>query len=248
MLERNIKLIIEYKGTNYYGFQKQPNFVTIQGELEKALKQLFQQEIKVTGAGRTDAGVHAKGQVVNFRISHPRSLEEIQRALNALLPDDIKVREVACVPLSFHERLNAKSRVYQYAILNRKFPSAFLKEFTAFFPYNLMIDKMRAGAEYLLGTYDFRAFSACQRTDPPKSFVRTISRIEIARLGDLVILEIEANSFLYKMVRIITGTLLRVGRGKMPPEYVKEILLSCRRELAGPTLPPNGLCLLAVKY
>lgn len=253
---RNLCLEIEYDGTNYSGWQVQKNcrssFVvrrskkTIQGVIEKTLRKVLQEKVKLVVAGRTDAGVHAKAQVANFKTKSKILLKKLQWALNGLLPGDISVSRIREVPLAFHSRFNAKSKAYRYSILNRAFPSVFLRNTSYFFPYPLDISLMRRESKALLGRHDFSAFKAAEKKE--RDPVKNIKRIKIDSCNGLVYIDIEADGFLYNMVRNICGTLIDAGRGKIPRGGLKKILLSRDRKLAGVNAPAKGLCLLKVKY
>ncbi|MFZ5597021.1 MAG: tRNA pseudouridine(38-40) synthase TruA [Bacillota bacterium] len=246
---RNIKLILAYDGTAYHGFQDQGRAgpPTVQGVLEKCLAGMAGKRIKVYGASRTDAGVHARGQVVSFDAGGWNiPTERIPLALNGALPDDIAVAGACDVPESFHARFSAKAKKYIYTIHNSRVPDPFLQRYSLFFPRDLDTGAMSEAAGYLKGTHDFSAFKA--EGTPVKSSVRTIYDIAIERDGELVKILFRGDGFLYNMVRIITGTLLEVGLGKYPPPKVKEIMLSGNRAMAGPTVPARGLSLINVYY
>lgn len=246
---RNIKLVVEYDGTNYVGFQKQPNGPSIQGELELALSKLFGTDIQVNGAGRTDAGVHAWGQVVNFDCLGDVICFKIRWSVNGMLPNDIVVQSCDEIGRGFDARRDAKSRVYKYFILNRLYPSAFFGRYSHFLARNLNLTAMREAAGYLVGEHDFSAFCA---TDGAGGNTRTLSRLDILHedeiTEDLISIHVEGQAFLHNMVRIIAGTLIEVGLGNMPPEKVDLILQSLDRTQAGPTAPANGLVFVEVKY
>jgi tRNA pseudouridine38-40 synthase len=242
----NIKLVVEYDGTGYCGFQRQSARPSIQGELEAALGRLLGEEIKITAAGRTDAGVHALGQVVNFRTARPLPAPRLPPAVNRLLPRQIVVRRATAVSDDFHARRMATSRRYQYTVLNREEPSALLGRFAYQTAARLDVAAMREGARCLVGERDFAAFQAAGSST--RSTVRRLTALRIARLGDLVIIVLEADSFLYQMARIMVAALLAVGRGKMEPAQVERILRSRDRGRIGPPSPPHGLCLVRVTY
>ncbi|MCK5014217.1 MAG: tRNA pseudouridine(38-40) synthase TruA [Candidatus Omnitrophica bacterium] len=258
---RNIKLTIEYDGTNFNGWQTQAarnkqavskTQRTVQGEIEKVLRKIFKQSLKLIGSGRTDSGVHALGQVANFETRSVMPVEKMRRALNANLPEDIAIIKTEEIPLNFHARYSVKSKVYRYTILNRKARCAQQRNFSLLYPYKLNLRDMREEAKSLIGRHDFRSFTA---SDPAKrkkgieeNTVRTIKRLTITKKGDLLTLDIEANGFLYKMVRNIVGTLLEIGSGKRAKQSIKRILAKKDRNTAGITAKPNGLTLLEVKY
>lgn len=266
---RNIALEIEYDGTNYCGWQVQSSRKSqvsslkpkksIQEVLEKTLRKVLQEKIHLAASGRTDAGVHAKAQVANFKTRSTIPSDKLQRALNGLLPADIAVTGVKDVSLDFHSRFGAKSKLYRYTILNRRYPSALLRNTAYFYPHPLDIRLMRKEARCLLGKHDFKSF--CASGSSAKSTIRTIKRISIKVLTcdlqpatcdpedrSLIVIDIEADGFLYNMARNIVGTLIEIGRGKFPAGSLKKILKSRNRRFAGQTAPSRGLCLLKVGY
>ncbi len=244
---RNIKVTIEYDGTNYHGFQRQAGGVpTIQQVLEDTLAQLTKHQVNVIGAGRTDAGVHAKGQVINFMTDCRIPEDRIVLAMNSLLPDDIVAQKAEEADPSFHAQFDARSKIYRYHVFNFRVPSAFHRLYSYHVPQELDIDKMREAAGYITGRHDFSAFRAAGSN--AKTSVRNVYRLDIEHVPPHIYLTIEADGFLYNMVRIITGTLLYVGKGKLAPRNVREFVEAGRREEAGPTVPPQGLCLMEVKY
>jgi len=219
---------------------------TIQEVIEKTLQKILQEKIKLIVAGRTDSGVHALGQVANFKSLSRISLEKLHWALNCLLPEDIKVARIKNVGLDFNSRFSAKSKLYRYTILNRKYSSALLANRVYFFNHTLDVRLMRREAKALLGRHNFTSFQAADtRLRNP---LRTIKRIKISKDKDLLHIDIQADSFLYNMVRNIAGTLLEIGRGRFPEASMLKILKSKDRSLAGPTLPAKGLYLLKVHY
>lgn len=245
----NLKLEIEYDGTGYCGWQLQSrnkHKKSIQEVLEKTLQKILQEKIKLIGAGRTDAGVHALAQVANFKTKSNIALDRLQRALNGLLPDDIAVSRLEEVNPGFHSRFDASSKVYRYIILNRSYPSAFLRKRVYFCPYPLNIKLMQEESKVLLGRHNFKAFQAADKIE--RDALKTIKKLDISRDKDLIYIDIEADGFLYNMVRNIVGTLIEIGRGKLKKRELKKILLAKDRRFAGPTVPAKGLCLLEVKY
>ncbi len=249
----NFKLQIEYDGTHYYGWQVQNGKAagyqankTIQCVLEQVLKKILQEDIKLTVAGRTDSGVHALAQVANFKSSTKIPLQRLRWAANCLLPADIKITHVQKVPQAFNSRFCAKSKVYRYTILNRKYSSALLANRVYFFHHPVDVKLMRSEAKFLLGKHNFEAFQAAELRQ--RNPIRSIKRIKIGREKDFIHIDIEADSFLYNMVRNIAGTLLEIGRGRFVKGSMQKILKSRNRKVAGPTLPAKGLCLLKVKY
>lgn len=245
----NIKVTIAYDGTNYYGFQEQrgTRFVTVQEVLEKALSKLAKKEIMVIGAGRTDSGVHARGQVINFNPGDwPIPTGKVTYALNSLLPRDIAALEAVEVPDSFHARFSATAKTYRYTIYNGRLHSPFLRLYSYHLPQPLDTRAMREGAGFLVGRHDFSAFRALGT--PVKTTVRTISEARVSREGDLIYVDLRGDGFLYHMARMITGTLIRVGLGKIAPGEVAEILAGRESLRGGPTAPARGLCLEKVEY
>ena len=242
----NIKLVVEYDGTGYCGWQRQSARPSLQGELEAALGRLLKEDIKVTAAGRTDAGVHALGQVVNFRTARAMPAERIPRAVNRLLPRQVVVKCAQEVGDDFHARRMAASRRYQYTILNRDEPSALLGRFAYQTGGALDVAAMREAASGLVGEHDFAAFQAAG--SPTASTVRRLRALRAARRGDLVIVVLEADSFLYQMARIIVAALVAVGRGELEPQAVGRIREAGDRARIGPAAPAHGLCLVRVTY
>lgn len=244
---RNIKLTIEYDGSRYAGWQVQgKKSRTIQETLEKALARILHKRLRVIGSGRTDAGVHAKGQVANFKTDSGMALGRLRGALNAVLPDDISIIRLDEAALDFHSRFSARSKVYRYTILNRPSRPAISRDAAYFFPYPLDLRLMREEAKLLLGRHDFKSFQAADKRE--RGSARAIKKLVISRDKDFIHIDIEADGFLYNMVRNIAGTLIEIGRGKLPRGSMKKILLLKNRRFAGPTLPAKGLCLLEVKH
>lgn len=244
---RNIKVLVEYDGTNYHGFQRQNDRLpTIQQSLEETLEQLTKHPVNILGAGRTDAGVHARGQVINFRTDCSIPVDRLPLAMNHLLPKDIVVLAAEEAEESFHSQYRAKRKIYRYHIYNSRIPSAFDRLYSHFVPQKLNLDNMKEAAAYIVGEHDFSAFkSAGAKT---RTSIRTIYRLDIDHNPPHIYLTIEGNGFLYNMVRIITGTLLYVGKGKLTPDDVRRFVETGKREEAGPTAPPKGLCLMKVIY
>lgn len=245
---RNIKLIIEYDGTNYCGWQVQENGPSIQGSIEKALLAITSEKIKINGSGRTDAGVHARGQVANFTTSSKVPQEKFAYALNSLLPKDIVIKDSREVPLDFHARYSSVGKKYSYLIYNSKFPSALLRNYAYHIGYceRLDIGRIEKAAESFIGTYDFSGFMSTG--SKVSDTVRTINELSIEKERELICIKYKGSGFLYNMVRIITGTLLYAGIGKINPEDIKDIILSKDRERAGITVPACGLYLEEVYY
>ncbi|MBI4744301.1 MAG: tRNA pseudouridine(38-40) synthase TruA [Actinobacteria bacterium] len=242
---RNIKLILEYLGTNYAGFQKQPELTTIQGKLEEILSIFLREEIKVIGSGRTDAGVHAAGQVVNFKTNSDVTIRRLWWSVNGMLPYDIKIIKAEDVDESFNARRDAVSRIYRYYILNRNYPSVFKKDFVYFFARPLNLEKIKETLGCFIGKHDFSSFC---RIDLKRSSVRNVKRFECSLEDDFIIFEIEADSFLHSMVRTIVGMLIEAGLGRVDPEEVKNVLNSKGKIKGGPVAPSVGLVLWEVKY
>ena len=242
---RNIKITIQYNGKNYCGWQKQNNSPGIQGTIEKAIFDITREEVKITGSGRTDAGVHALGQVANFKTNSQIPVDRIPNALNAKLPKDISIVKAEEVDEDFHSRYSAKKKTYRYQIYNSLYRSPIYADISYPVKYDLDIDKMKKEAKSLIGTYDFKGFmsSGSSVTDT----VRTIYNIEVSKSEDLIIIEIEGNGFLYNMVRIIAGTLVDIGRGRIT-ENMSTIIESKSRSMAGHTAPAHGLFLKKVDY
>jgi tRNA pseudouridine38-40 synthase len=242
----NIKLTIEYDGTNYHGWQTQPNGQTIQAVLENALAVLFNEPIRITGSGRTDAGVHALGQIANFHIDKPFHRHRLLRGLNALTPRDITIKDAEAIADSFDARRDGRARIYRYQILNRPTPSPFYLNRAWHLHAPLVVEAMRAAIPCLLGEHDFSSFRAagCDADHP----VRKVYETSLERRGDLLVYSIEATAFLRHMVRNIVGTLVEVGHGVRAPESFAELLAARDRTRAGITAPAQGLYLMEVKY
>lgn len=243
---RNVKVVIEYDGTDFAGFQYQPGELSIQGELERVLLELVKSKVTVFGAGRTDAGVHAIGQVINFHSEINIPVQKMCLVFNSLLPQGISAVSAEEVSEDFHSRYCAKSRWYQYRILNRENKSAQRARFCWHIRKILNIDAMIESAQYLIGVNDFSSFSCagCETS----CFIRNLTNIGIKRENDEVVIDVRANAFLRSMVRVIIGTLVEVGLGKRLPEEMKQILEGRNRVLAGATAPACGLCLMEVEY
>lgn len=244
---RNIRLLLQYEGTRYQGWQRQTSSDnTIQGKLEQLLTQMCKEPIEVMGSGRTDAGVHARGQVANFHTSSSMSTEEMLVYINKYLPRDIAVIQVTEASPRFHSRLNACGKRYCYKVINSPIPDVFMRRYALEFPQQLNVKVMQEAAENLLGEHDFKAFTSAKKGK--KSTVRRIDKIAIDKEGDLLTFTFEGNGFLHHMVRILMGTLLEVGTGQINPEQMQEILVSGSREMAGALVPAKGLTLMEVFY
>ena len=244
---RNIKLVIEYDGKEFNGWQKQPNKLNIQGSIEEAIKQITGEEIELNASGRTDAGVHAYGQVANFKTESNLPIEKFPVAINTKLKKSIRIIKAEEVDERFHSRLNCKKKTYRYVINNSEFASAIYRNLETHIPQKLNIKKMKEAIKYFEGEHDFKAFKASGTSS--KSSVRTIYKAEIIEMpNNRIYIELTGNGFLYNMVRIIAGTLVDVGLEKIKPEEISNIIEKGKRDLAGKTLPPNGLFLLNVEY
>ncbi len=244
---RNIKMIIQYDGSNFKGFQRlKDNDNTIQGKIEDVLSKLTGENIEIVASGRTDMGVHALGQVANFKTNCTESVEKIQNYLYKYLPESIVVTKIEEVDDRFHSRYNAKSKIYMYRIDNNKYHNPFNRRYTHHLDKKLDIEKMQEASKYLIGEHDFTSFASSR--SKKKSHVRTIEYIKIQEKNNLLEIYIKADGFLYNMVRIIVGTLIDAGLHKIDPEDVKTMLESKNRVVASDTAPAKGLYLLDVQY
>ncbi len=243
---RNIVLTVSYDGTNYCGWQRQKNGPTIQEKLEQAASQVMKEPIAVEGCGRTDAGVHAMEYICNFKTGCSIPEDRIALAINCCLPDDIVVKKAWQTDWDFHSRFSAKKKTYLYRIDQGPVPNPFQKNYAWYMKYPLDIQKMNRAAADIVGTHDFRCFMASGGT--VKTTVRTVDRLCIEKKGSLVEIEVSANGFLYNMVRIITGTLVYVGVGKLQPDCIPDLIASADRRKAGITAPPQGLYLKELVY
>ena len=243
-MTQNHKITISYDGTDYCGWQKQKVHRTIQGELEKALMKIISMETSVIGSGRTDAGVHAQGQVAHFRANTRLDAKEFVQALNGTLPNDIRVTSLQRADSKFHARKSAKSKIYRYRILNSPRISPFILRYVLHWPSSLDFQAMSEAACLFIRESDFTSFSSNRELHP----VRQVIRSEITQRGDEIVYTVEANGFLRYMVRSIVGTLLYVGRKKMLPEDIEDMFMMKKRSLKSPTAPAKGLCLIKVKY
>ncbi|MHB1425816.1 MAG: tRNA pseudouridine(38-40) synthase TruA [Gemmataceae bacterium] len=243
---RNIRLLLSYEGTDFHGWQLQPGLRTVQETLESAIAALTGEQLRVNASGRTDTGVHAVGQVVNFHTETKLTAEVLARALNAHLPSDVVVGEAADVPESFDANRDAKRKLYRYILHDGPVPELFLRRYCHHTRYRLDAAAMARAAACLRGRHDFRSFE----TEWPNraSSVRTITHLAVNRFGAWIWLDVEADGFLYNMVRAIAGTLINVGRGYWPEARVAEIVEARDRTLAGPTAPAQGLFLMRVSY
>ncbi len=241
-----IKLIIAYDGTNYHGFQSQVNGIAIQDVIELALADLFCEPLRIKSASRTDTGVHAEGNVAVFDVETRIAPSKIALALNARLPEDIRIVDSEEVPGDFHPRFQETVKTYEYRILNRKFPDPMMRNLENHIYYPLDAEKMDRAAQYLVGEHDFASF--CSSGYSSKTTVRTIYRAEVIRTGDRISFFITGNGFLYNMVRILAGTLIEIGEGKYPPEEMEKILEARDRSCAGQTALAKGLVLKEIRY
>jgi tRNA pseudouridine38-40 synthase len=243
---RRIKLVLEYCGTRYHGWQAQSNATSVQACLERCLAQLTAGPVRLHAAGRTDAGVHALGQVAHFDTTSAIALPALQRGLNSILPDDIAVLQVTETPPDFHARYAARQKTYAYMVHNHPIRAVFAAPYVWHIPQPLDVSAMRTAAQVLVGRHDFSAFRAasCAARSP----VRCLSRVAVKRRAARIVFLLQGDGFLQHMVRNIVGTLVEIGRGKIPPEAMATILQSCQRQYAGPTAPPQGLFLVRVCY
>ena len=243
---KRVKLIVAYDGTNYSGWQLQKNAVTIEQKLNEALFDLLGEDIQVTGASRTDAGVHSLGNVCVFDTNTRMPAEKISYALNTRLPDDIVVQSSCEVDADFHPRAGKSAKTYEYRILNREFRDPTRRLNTYFYHYELNIEAMQRAASYLEGEHDFKSF--CSVHAQVETTVRTIYQCTVSRREDEIHIRVTGNGFLYNMVRIIAGTLIEVGAGKRQPEEIKKMLEATDRQTAGPTAPAHGLTMIGIEY
>ena len=242
----NYKMMVSYDGSRYSGWQRQGNTsATIQFKLEKVLSTLLGEDVEVAGSGRTDAGVHAIGQIASFRTHKRLDVGTFLTELNAALPEDISVLRLSQASERFHARLSAKEKTYCYTINNSAVTDVFRRKYEYLLPEKLDVEAMRSAAKLLLGTHDFKGFSSGHTK---KSTVRCLKSLDIVRVGRKITLTYTGNGFLYNMVRILTGTLIEVGRGERLPESVLDVFETKDRALAGFTAPPQGLCLMEVIY
>lgn len=243
---KRVKLVVAYDGTNYHGWQVQDNGITIEEVLNRTISELVQEDIKVIGASRTDAGVHACGNVAVFDTESRIPGDKFSFALNQRLPEDIRIQESCEVDADFHPRYADTVKIYEYNILNRRFELPTKRLYAAFCYYPMDIERMNQAAAYLVGEHDFKSF--CSAGAQVQTTVRTIYAVNVTKADDMVHIRITGNGFLYNMVRIIAGTLMQVGTGLMEPEQVKEILEARDRSKAGPTAVAKGLTLVEIRY
>ena len=243
---RNIKLIIEYDGKGFNGWQKQPDKLNIQGEIEKAIEEITGEKVDLTASGRTDAGVHSLGQTANFKTESKIPIEKFAKAINSRLKKSVVIKSAEEVDERFHSRYSVKSKTYRYIINNSENGTAIYRGLEYHVPMKLDYEKMNEAIKYFIGEHDFKAFKASGTSS--KSSVRTILDGSVRKEDERIIIEITGTGFLYNMVRIISGTLLEVGLGKIKPEEITDIINSQDRTKAGKTLPAHGLYLLEVNY
>lgn len=241
-----VKMIVAYDGTNYRGWQVQPNAITIEEVLNQKLSQLFGEEIVVTGASRTDSGVHSLGNVAIFDTNTRMPAEKISFALNQRLPEDIVIQDSCEVSEDWHPRKQKSKKTYEYRILNRTFRMPTRRLDTYFYYYPLDVEKMQQAAAYLVGEHDFASF--CSIHSQAKTSVRTVYACDVTKSEDIITIRVTGNGFLYNMVRIIAGTLVKVGGGDLKPEDMAGILAAEDRNAAGPTAPAHGLTMIGIKY
>lgn len=243
---KRYKLIAAYDGTNYSGWQLQENAPTIEGVLNQALSKLLKQEIQVMGASRTDAGVHARGNVAVFDADTTIPGDRLKYALNPLLPEDVRIMESAQVSDDFHPRFCDTEKTYEYQIWNSSNPLPMMRLYSYWYSRPLNVENMDKAARLIPGERDFKSF--CAAGAQVSTTVRKVTGAEVFKSGDMVTIRIKGEGFLYNMVRIIAGTLIRVGEGKWEPDKMTEIIESCDRTKAGPTAPPQGLTLMKIEY
>ena len=243
---RNIKLTIEYDGKDFNGWQKQKNKMNIQGEIERAIKNITGEEVDLCASGRTDAGVHSLGQVANFKINSEFPISKMAIAINSQVRNSIRVIKAEEVDLNFHSRYCCKKKTYRYVINNSIYGSSIYRNLEYHMPVKLDVDKMKQAVTYFEGEHDFKAFKSSGTSS--KNSIRTIYNAKVYQKEDRIFIELTGNGFLYNMVRIIAGTLVDVGLGKVEPNQVQTIIEEKDRTKAGKTLPPHGLYLVKVEY
>lgn len=246
---KNFKLTIEYDGTNYFGWQRQKDgskdkFPTVQNVIEQAIRNIFGKTVNLTGSGRTDTGVHALGQTANFKVRTKLKCQEVKKAINAHLPEDVIVREVEEIPAGFHARYDAKSKWYRYTIMVNKKPRVFERNYIFFCPYKLDLKLMKKAAEVIEGEHDFSA--VCKKKD--KNSIRNVYEFKVIKKNDKVFFDINGNGFLYKMVRRLVGLIIEIGRGKIDLKDLHDVFLAKNNRTAIQTVPAKGLCLMQVFY
>ncbi len=244
---RNIRILLQYEGTRYQGWQRQSSSDnTIQGKLEALLGKMCGEPVEIIGSGRTDAGVHARGQVANFHTNSTMPVEEMLAYMNTYLPGDIAVTDICEAAPRFHSRLNASGKCYCYHVINSPIPDVFFRRYALEVPEQLDMEAMRRAAAYLLGEHDFKAFTSAKKGK--KSTIRRIDEIRIEKKECVITFTFVGNGFLYHMIRILMGTLLEVGKGERSPESIEAVLASGSRENVGALVPAKGLTLMKVFY
>ncbi|MDD3204582.1 MAG: tRNA pseudouridine(38-40) synthase TruA [Lachnospiraceae bacterium] len=243
---KRVRLVVAYDGTNYHGWQVQPNGITIESVLNSCLSKLLGEEIHIIGASRTDSGVHALCNIAVFDTETRIPGEKISYALNQRLPDDIRIRKSEEIDLNWHPRYCDSIKTYRYKIWCSEFPMPTVRLYSHFTYYHLRVDLMQEACQYLIGKHDFKSF--CSRRTQTETTIRTITNLHITQQDEMITIEISGTGFLYNMVRIIVGTLLKVGISVYPPEHVKEILEAKDRMKAGPVAPANGLTLFSYEF
>lgn len=246
MSKKRVRLIVAYDGTNYHGWQVQKNGITIESELNRCLTELLQEPIEVIGASRTDAGVHAMGNVAVFDTCSRMPAEKISYALNQRLPEDIRIQKSEEVDADWHPRYCDSRKTYEYRIYRGEFPMPLKRLYALHIYYNVDLEKMREAAKFFVGEHDFKSF--CQVGAQVKSTVRTVYDVSIIEEGADLVIRVTGGGFLYNMVRIMAGTLLEVGKGKIEPGQIPEIIQAKEREAAGPTAPAHGLTLIKYEF
>lgn len=243
---KRVRLVVAYDGTNYCGWQVQPNGITIESEINRCLKELLHEDIQIIGASRTDSGVHALGNIAIFDTNSPMPADKISYALNQRLPEDIRIQKSDEVDLDFHPRYCKTKKTYEYRIYHSEFAMPTKRLYSYFTYRKIDIERMKEAAVYFLGEHDFVSF--CSVNSQVKSTVRTIYELKIEEFQNEIVIRVTGNGFLYNMVRIIAGTLLDVGYGKRTPKDIPAILEGKNRNLAGPTAPAHGLTLVKYQY
>lgn len=241
-----VKMVVAYDGTNYCGWQVQPNGITIEEVLNRELSRLLKEEINVTGASRTDSGVHSLGNVAVFDTNTKMPANKISFALNQSLPEDIVVQDSSEVPPDWHPRYQHSRKTYEYRILNRMFRQPTRRLDTYFYHFPLDVDKMKRAGAYLVGEHDFK--SLCSIHSQAENSVRTIYACEVEKKEDIITIRVSGSGFLYNMVRIIAGTLIQIGSDSREPDEMKKILDALDRSAAGPTAPAHGLTMIGIEY
>lgn len=243
---RRIGILVEYDGADFYGWQRQQGFRTVQGEIEKLLGKIAKTSIEIHGSGRTDKGVHARGQFAHFDWEIPIKIDDVPRALNSQLPGDIVIREARELPLEFHSRYHCKGKMYRYRFYTDKTPRAMENRYAMRVKYSMDVEKMRAAAQDFIGTYDYKGFTSA-RCDKENT-TRTIYYVDLQKKGSDWEFVVAGSGFLYNMVRIMVGTLIDIGRGRLEPDIIQQVLATKDRTLAGKTVGPQGLTLEQVFY